>query len=247
MQTGDSNYCEVSIIIPVYNGSKLLEKHLTPFLTWLDSRPYSTQVILVDDGSPDHSLTAAYARKYGLIFHGFPVNKGKGAALRKGFSLAGGSIRLFTDADIPFQYRNIDDLVTPLRKAPEQLIIGDRTAPDSDYFDKASYLRNWGSNLVSALVNLFFARDIKDTQCGLKGMGKNVALQLFGDSHIDRFAIDIELIYLARINNIPILRIPVQLRYNDKSSIKVAKDGLRLLWDIYRIKKIHPSHSNPTS
>jgi len=239
MQTGNANYYEVSIILPVYNGSRLLEKHLTPFLAWLDSRPYTTQVILVDDGSPDQLLTAAYARKHGLTFHGLAGNKGKGAALKEGFGHANGAIRLFTDADIPFQYRNIEDLIKNLQKDPGQLIIGDRTAPASDYFEKTSYLRNWGSNLVSALVNLFFVKDVRDTQCGLKGMGKEVALHLFSDSRIERFAIDIELIYLARKKNIPIVRIPVQLRYNDKSSIKVAKDGLRLLWDIYRIKRIH--------
>ena len=239
MQTGDTNNYEVSIIIPVYNGSSLLEKHLSPFLAWLKSQPYSTQLILVDDGSPDQQLTAAYARKHGLIFHSLAVNKGKGAALREGFNHANGAIRLFTDADIPFQYRNIEDVITSLQKDPGQLIIGDRTAPSSDYFEKASYLRNWGSNLVSALVNLLFVKDVRDTQCGLKGMGKDVAIRLLSDSRIERFAIDIELIYLARKKDIPIVRIPVQLRYNDKSSIKVAKDGLRLLWDIYRIKKIH--------
>ena len=239
MQTEDTNYCEVSIIIPVYNGSSLLEKHLTPFLAWLKARSYSTQVILVDDGSPDQLLTAAYARKHNLTFRALARNKGKGAALREGFGHANGAIRLFTDADIPFQYRNIEDLISSLQKDPGQLIIGDRTAPSSDYFEKASNLRNWGSNLVSTLVNLFFVKHVRDTQCGLKGMGKEVARQLFNDSRIERFAIDIELIYLARKKDIPIVRIPVQLRYNDKSSIKVAKDGLRLLWDIYRIKKIH--------
>jgi hypothetical protein len=70
-------------------------------------------------------------------------------------------------------------------------------------------------------------------------MGKEVARQLFKDSRIDRFAIDIELIYLAFKKNIPIQKIPVHLRYNDKSSVHVAKDGVKLLADIFRIKKIH--------
>ncbi len=144
---------EVSIVIPIYNGSSLLEKHLTPLIAHLDNHPYKTQIILVDDGSPDRDMTSEYAKAHGLVFLGLEKNKGKGAALRKGFQLAEGNIQLFTDADIPFQYQNIDTLITLLRQDPWKLIIGDRTDPLSVYFEKTSPLRNLGSNLVSALVD----------------------------------------------------------------------------------------------
>lgn len=239
MHTGHATAYDVSIVIPVYNGSSLLDKHLTPFLSWLRNQPYQTQVILVDDGSSDSGLTGAYAAKHGLLYHKLVANKGKGAALRKGFELARGNIQLFTDVDIPFQYHNMDTFITLLGQAPRSLIIGDRTDPQSVYFEKTSLLRNQGSKLVSALVHLLFTKNVKDTQCGLKGMGKQVARLLFSNSHIDRFAIDIELIYLACKNDIPITKVPVQLRYNENSSVHPAKDGLKLLSDIYRIRKLH--------
>jgi glycosyltransferase involved in cell wall biosynthesis len=230
---------EVSIIIPVYNGSSLLEKHLTPLLGYLASKPYRTQVILVDDGSLDRNQTAEYARKHNLTFVGLDENKGKGAALRKGFELATGFIQLFTDADIPFQYQNIDTFVCRLSQSPEELLIGDRTDPLSVYFKKTSSLRTMGSNIVVALVDLFFVKDVRDTQCGLKGMGQKVAETLFKKSCINRFAIDVELIYLAYKCSIPIKKLPVQLRYNDRSSVNTVRDGCRLLQDLYRIRKIH--------
>lgn len=239
MPSGHPATYEVSIVIPVYNGSHLLEKHISPFLQWVQLQPYSTEVILVDDGSSDNTTTLAFAQQHNIHCEILPVNKGKGAALKKGFELATGDIHLFTDADIPFQYHNVDTLITLLRTDPERLIIGDRTDPASDYFEKASLLRNLGSNTVSMLVNRFFVKNITDTQCGLKGMGKEVSQCLFNDSFINRFAIDIELIYLAHQKNIPIMKMPVQVRYNDKSSVHVAKDGIKLLLDIYRIKKIH--------
>jgi len=230
---------ELSIVIPVYNGSGLLEKHVTPFLAFLGRQHYKTQVIMVDDGSSDRLLTQEYARKKGLVFSGFSTNKGKGAALRRGFELANASIQLFTDADIPFQYHNIGTIVSLLRQDPGRLIIGDRTDSLSVYFENIGLLRNLGSHIVSGLVNIFFIKGVRDTQCGLKGMGKTVAQKLFGKSSINRFAIDIELIYLADKNNIPVLKIPVQLRYNEKSSVNTLKDGLKLLQDLYRIRKIH--------
>ncbi|MDP4249372.1 MAG: glycosyltransferase [Bacteroidota bacterium] len=230
---------EVSIIIPVYNGSDLLERHMSPFLTYLDGLPYKTEVVIVDDGSLDRDLTSAYAQRHDLAFFGLDANLGKGAALRKGFELARGNFLLFTDADIPFQYQNIEALIYLLRENPNRLVIGDRTDPLSAYFEKTTLLRNAGSRILSLWVNLFFISSIQDTQCGLKGMGKAVSKKLFGDSCINRFAIDIELIYLAFKNNIPVLKMPVQLRCNDKSSVNTIKDGLKLLQDLRRIRKIH--------
>lgn len=231
--------CDVSIVIPVYNGSSLLEKHLTPFLGWLRLQNYSSEVILVDDGSADCRITEAYAREHHLPFLHLSANRGKGAALRKGFSAARASIQLFTDIDIPFHYHNVASMISLLRQDPRQLIIGDRTDPASIYFQKTTRVRNWGSNMVSLLVNTLLVKKIKDTQCGLKGMGSEVARRLFAQTRIDRFAIDIELIYLAHKNDMPIRRMPVQLRYNDASTVHATRDGSRLLIDICRIIKFH--------
>jgi dolichyl-phosphate beta-glucosyltransferase len=234
---------EVSIVIPIYNGSHLLDKHLTPFITWLRNRPYRTQVILVDDGSDDREKISAYAHERDILFLGLTSNKGKGAALREGFASAVANIQIFTDADIPFHYDNLDSFVSLIRNDPGKLFIGNRADPSSIYFEKTSLVRNFGSRLVSRLVQLFFVRTVRDTQCGLKGMGKDVARLLFGGSRIDRFAIDIELIYLAAKNNVPICKVPVQLRFNDASTVFAARDGLKLLSDMYRIRKNHGKHT----
>jgi dolichyl-phosphate beta-glucosyltransferase len=198
----------------------------------------------VDDGSADSHLARSYARQHDLQFLGLPANTGKGAALRNGFQLAEGNIQLFTDADIPFQYENIDTFISLLTQNPGKLIIGDRTNPSSVYFERTSLIRTAGSYLVSVLVNRFFVKGIQDTQCGLKGMGKEVASLLFHHSRIDRFAIDVELVYLAWKNDIPIIKIPVQLRSNDTSSVRAVKDGIKLLQDLYRIRKIHGKRKN---
>jgi dolichyl-phosphate beta-glucosyltransferase len=246
LETPRTSY-DISLVIPVYNGNGTLEKHLTPLLSWLTGKPYKTQIILVDDGSADYHLARSYARQHDLQFLRLPANTGKGAALRNGFQLAEGNIQLFTDADIPFQYENIDTFISLLTQDPGKLVIGDRTDPSSVYFEKTSLMRTAGSYLVSALVNRFFVKGIQDTQCGLKGMGKEVASLLFHHSRIDRFAIDVELVYLAWQNDIPIIKIPVQLRSNDTSSVRAVKDGIKLLIDLYRIRKIHGKrkHSPP--
>jgi dolichyl-phosphate beta-glucosyltransferase len=233
------NDVEISIIIPVYNGSVLLDKHLTPFLYYLRTKSYNSEVILVDDGSIDQNITKNYADNHGLIFLANETNEGKGSALRKGFWEANGRIQIFTDADVPFQYANFDVLVDLLTNNLNQFVIGDRTHPDSTYFESSSSVRKLGSMLVSSIVNSFFFKEIKDTQCGLKGMSIRTAKKLFSLSFINRFAIDIELIFLCKKFEIPIRKFPVQLRYNDISSVDVLNDGVRLLYDIVRIRRHH--------
>jgi dolichyl-phosphate beta-glucosyltransferase len=240
------NNIDISIIIPVYNGSYLLEKHLTPFLGYLRVKPYRIEIIVVDDGSIDSDLTKQYTQKHGLYFVGIAVNKGKGNALRNGFNVARGAIQLFTDADIPFQYANFDTFIELLNDDPDQFIIGDRTHSSSVYFDGNNIIRNLGSSIISLIINRLFVRGIKDTQCGLKGMGQTISKKLFSLSFINRFAIDIELIYLARKLNIPILKCPVQVRYNDKSTINIVRDGLKLLYDICRIRRVHGNKKEDT-
>lgn len=229
----------VSIIIPVYNGSAFIEETLTPFLEYLANKPYIFEVILVDDGSEDKEETRNYAERFELNFISLENNTGKGGALRSGFLKAKGSIQIFTDVDIPFQYENFDAIVDLLIDDPNQLVIGDRTHPDSVYFESSNLVRNFGSSIVSFIVSNFISKDIKDSQCGLKGMGMATARKLFSFSFINGFAIDIELIYLCSRLEIPVRKFPVQLRYNADSSVLVFKDGIRLLFDIVRIKKHH--------
>ena len=233
-----SRSADVSIIIPVYNGAFLLNKHVPPFLDHLRARKLIFEVIIVDDGSSDRAATANFARTHSLHFIQLPHNSGKGAALRAGFAQATGKLQVFTDADIPFNYKNVDEFINTLNADPAQLLIGDRTNPASVYYDQSTFARKVGSKVISILAGSFFLKGIRDTQCGLKGMGWEVAHKLFPGTFINRFAIDIELIYLAKQLDIPIKKMPVQLRYNDKSTVRAA-DGLRLLVDMYTIKQRH--------
>ncbi len=64
-----------------------------------------------------------------------------------------------------------------------------------------------------------------------------MADDLFGVSRISRFAIDVELLYLALKRNYDIKRLPVNLKFQGKSSVRPFRDGLQILVDIARIRK----------
>jgi hypothetical protein len=75
-----------------------------------------------------------------------------------------------------------------------------------------------------------------DTQCGLKGVRGDVADTLFALQRLERFAFDVEVIYLALYHRLDIKRIPVRLRNNETSSVRLLRDSARGVLDVFRIK-----------
>lgn len=88
----------ISIIIPVYNGSKYLNRCLSSILT---SFYTSYEIIVVDDCSTDNSLSIA--EDYGTRVYKLPCQSGPAAARNLGANQAKGDILLFLDSDIQIQ------------------------------------------------------------------------------------------------------------------------------------------------
>lgn len=80
---------------------------------------------------------------------------------------------------------------------------------------------------------------VADTQCSLKGFRRDAAGFLFTRSRINRFAFDIEVIYIAFKNNFNVKRLPVQLTPCNSSTVKLIPDGSRMLRDVFLIKLNH--------
>lgn len=86
---------KVSIIIPVYNGSRTLRKTLE---TAQRQRDPSFEVIVVDDGSTEN--ISSLVRELGARHHRLPMNMGPAAARTEGARVASGQVLLFTDSDV---------------------------------------------------------------------------------------------------------------------------------------------------
>lgn len=88
----------ISIVIPVYNT----EKYLVQCLESLTAQTYpNMQIVLVNDGSTDNSLSIceAYATRYPFIKVYSQENAGQGSARNFGISKCSGSYIMFVDSD----------------------------------------------------------------------------------------------------------------------------------------------------
>ena len=231
------NHIKVSLIIPCYNGAQTVRNNLPDFITYLKIKAYSFEVIIVDDGSDQADETKAVAKDFGCLFIGLDKNRGKGAAVKAGMLQAKGDFRIFTDVDIPFEYENFDLFLKYLDEKEFQLVVGDRTLPDSKYFTEISKLRKLGSNVFSFIVGRFVVGGHFDTQCGMKGFRKEVAEDIFGLTKIPSFAFDVEVLYIALKRNYDIKRLAVQLRMQEGSSVRVIRHGISMVFDLFKIKK----------
>lgn len=227
----------LSIVLPSYNSSNSLSLRVPLLQSHLRDMRISHEIIIADDGSADGGDTQAAAKTMGCVYVSNPSNLGKGEALRVGMSMARGRFRIYTDADIPYGMEAIERVHWYLDHKEFHVVAGDRTLEGASYFHQVSLLRRAGSRLMSFLVGRFFAGGWFDTQCGIKGFRDHVAEDLFGVSRINRFAIDVELLYLALKRNYDIKRLPVRLEFQADSSVRPLRDGLQIMVDIARIRK----------
>ena len=231
---------KLSIVLPSYKDAELLRSQLPAFIAWLNAKIGSYELIIVDDGSDDAGATENIAKENKVIFIRQEKNSGKGAAVRKGMLAAKGEYRIFTDADIPFEFDAIENFLHYIKDKEFDIAIGDRRLPESNYFSKIKGARKVGSNIFTFFVGRFITTGFSDTQCGIKGFKGKVADDLFSVARLNGFAFDVEILYIALKRNYDIKRLPVHFRSNhDDSSVSLMRHAPGMLMDLFRIKWNH--------
>lgn len=231
----------LSVVIPCFNERQRILPTLERLRAYLAGfRHQDSEVILVDDGSTDGTVDLLRSFKAGggwnqltLLFN--ETNRGKGYSVRRGVLTARGRYIFFTDADLPYDLEALKRFLTAMTDEGYDLAIGARDLPGSRFSVRKSPLRRLASNVFTWIVRNYAVRGIPDTQCGFKGFQRHVALDLFRRGRIDRYAFDVELVFLARRRGYKIARLPVVLVNNDNSKVRVMRDSAQMLLDLFRI------------
>src|SRR6185295_17520256 len=105
----------VSIIIPYYKSAAALRQNLPYLLENLKLAGWGHELIIVDDGSDNELQIREILGSQPAHLISYELNTGKGEALRKGFEQASGSILIFTDPDIPYDFESVRNIVALIR------------------------------------------------------------------------------------------------------------------------------------
>jgi hypothetical protein len=137
---------------------------------------------------------------------------------------------------VPYELDAFDRFLHDLDAKKYHFVTGDRTLEASSYDTEIPRLQTLGSHVYSFLVGRFVAGGWFDTQCGLEGFRGAAAEDLFRVGKIPGFAFDVELFYVALERNYDIKRLPVRLRVQEGSSVRIVRDGLAMTGDLAVIR-----------
>jgi dolichyl-phosphate beta-glucosyltransferase len=246
----------LSLVIPAYNEERRLGPTLASIFSYFASRPYTTEVIVVSDGSSDQTSRVAQEAISRLApgghvrgrYYEYQPNAGKGRAVRTGVGYTSGQYVAFTDADLSTPVEEVDralgylegDAAGPAAQLRYRVVIGSRAAAGADVARAQPLYRRASAKFFNVLRDSIVGiRDLRDTQCGLKVFDGDIARYIFGRQRIDGFMFDVETMYIAQRLRLPILELGVRWADAPEDSKVRFSSGLRLLPDLTRIRLIH--------
>ncbi len=232
---------QLSVVVPAFNEAGRLGPTLDRLADFAARLPGGAEILVVDDGSSDATSGFAERPEYravpGLRFLRLETNQGKGAALRAGVGASTGAEVLLCDADLSTPIEEYERLRAHLAGA--QVVLGSRGVAESKIGQRQPLYREFMGRMFNLVVRVVAVGGIRDTQCGFKLLRGDVARTLFADLRIDRFAYDVELIWLARRRGFEVVEVGVVWIDSPASSVHALRDSARMLADILRIRWMH--------
>jgi dolichyl-phosphate beta-glucosyltransferase len=233
----------ISIIIPAYNEHSCIGESLVRLREYCKSAEWTTEILVIDDGSTDGTSAAARniptTPPVAMKVLRQPSNQGKGAAVKRGTMEASGQIVVYMDADLSYDLQALNLACDLILANQADVVIGDRTHPQSRSVKPYPWHRKISGVLFSMLIQVFLFREVFDTQCGFKCFSASCARELFPLLTIRGFGFDVELLFLAAKRGKRIRKIPVVLNHSHDSSVRILRDSLPMFLDLFRIRHFY--------
>ncbi|MFC1889458.1 glycosyltransferase family 2 protein [Thermodesulfobacteriota bacterium] len=210
-----------SIVIPAYNEAESIVPVLEGLREVMASYPAKTEIIVVDDGSKDHTAEAAAGAGVTVVEH--PLNKGYGAAIKTGISRAAHEVIVITDADGTYSNENIPALLDLIEDY--DMVVGARTGENVHI----PLIRRPAKWVLNVLANIMTSVKIPDLNSGLRAFRKELADRF---DHIlpDRFSFTTTITLASLTNNCAVKFIPIDyFKRVGRSKIRPIHDTLNFL------------------
>lgn len=220
---------KTSIIIPVYNEEKTIEKILKKVL----GSPIKKEVIVVNDGSTDETLKILGKYKKEITYVSHQKNLGKGRAIRTGLKYVSGEIVLIQDADLEYDPSDYQNLIKPIIEKKAKVVYGSRWLGKRKVKLSVFYL---GTRLLTWITNLLYGTKITDESCGYKVFNTKLLKSLKLESRGFEFCPEVTA-KLAR-KGIQITEVPIKYTPRSMSEGKKIKwrDGIMALYTLVRYR-----------
>lgn len=227
----------LSIVVPAYNEEKRIGYCAGRLAEYFRKRKKRFEIVVVNDGSRDGTAAAtrtAARRVREVRLVTYPVNRGKGHALRRGVLASRGSRILFLDADLSTRPEEWPKLEARLNRGTP-FVIGSRKMAGANLLQHQPWWRENMGKVFTWLVRTLIV-DVSDVTCGFKALEGRTGRALFAAQRIDGWSFDAEILYIARVRGIRIDEVPVVWKDNPNSKVRIVQATLGALWGILRIR-----------
>lgn len=230
---------ELSVVIPAFNEGGSIDATLRTVCEYLDTCAFTSEVIVVDDGSGDDTASvvaafAAAAPRVRLVRNG--RNLGKGATVKRGVLDARGGVVFFMDADLSVPIEELGPALVVMTRDEHGILIGSRRIAGARIERHQPRLREWLGYGFTGLTRALLNPAIVDFTCGFKGFRRDEARALFSRQQCTDWAFDAEILYLARLLGKPVHQHPVRWSHKKNSRVRFPRDIWRTLVSLLRIR-----------
>ena len=226
----------LSLIIPAHNEESRLPRAMGQVFAFLEKQAYSSEVVVVENGSHDRTLEVA--QKFTNHFPDLLVLHedlpGKGRAVRSGVLKARGDYRFIADADFSMPVEQINRFLPPV--CVSDIAIASRETTGAVRYDEPSY-RHLTGRVFNFLIRSLVLPGLQDTQCGFKCFSAKVIEDIFCFQTLTGWSFDVELLAIARRRGYTIAEIGIPWYYYPGSKVNILRDSSRMFLDLLTIRR----------
>jgi dolichyl-phosphate beta-glucosyltransferase len=228
--------CHLEILIPARDEARRLPNTLTRTIRYLEEQPYSSAVVVIDNGSVDHTtdlVARVRSEKVPVHLTGC-ARPGKGAAVRRGFLTSQARYVGYMDADLATPIETLDVVEPLLQYCPA--VVGSRRVEGAKFAVRQPTHRMLGGMVFRAMAHQVVP-GLADTQCGFKFFSGDLARAVARHLQTDGFAFDVELLRRIIEMGLHIKEIPVVWSDAEGSTLRALADGARTATDLLRLAR----------
>lgn len=223
---------KISVIIPCYNERNNIQTCICNCIYELKKHKFEYELIIIDDGSSDDTQVIVLDlmdkfKKIKLV--SYPINQGKGYAVRQGLIKAKYKTKLVLDCDLSIHISELFKFNFDWIKK-QKIIKGHRIQVISQPFYRIFVGKVW------KVLVWFFTDLYMDTQSPFLIL--NTKKSFYANNKIDGFAFDVEILVNAQREGYTINRVMVDYNNQEDSRVTFFKT-LKMISEIRKIKKNH--------
>jgi glycosyltransferase involved in cell wall biosynthesis len=223
----------LSVVMPCYNERSTINAVVTAVL----ESPYTAELIIVDDGSADGTreiLSQFTDPRIRVLLQ--ETNKGKGAAIRRGFAEATSPFVIVQDADLEYDPGEFGTILLPLLDGRADVVFGSRFISGLPH-RVVYFWHSVGNKVLTLASNMFTNLNLTDMETCYKAF----RLEVIHSIHLeeDRFGIEPEITAKIARGNWRVYEVGISYSgrtYEEGKKIG-WRDGLRAFYCILRYSK----------